>query len=119
MGVVQHRCFRCGRLRAARALIGLCTYPWLWACAPGQPALIQVCTHPSFQVWAPRPLIEVRTHPGALGLCAQAARLLIWVLTNWASGVCWGCLSGLHSLGAEGVGVQEAMATAESSLNSC
>ena len=62
--------------------------------------------------------IRVCTHPRALGLCTQAASPLIWVHTNQASGVCWGCLSGIHSPGAEGVGVQEAKAAAESSLNS-
>ena len=35
--------------------------------------LIRVLNHLRFQVWVPRPLIVVRTHPGALGLCAQAA----------------------------------------------
>ena len=57
-------------------------------------------------------------HPGALGLWAQAARPMIWVHTNWASGVCWGCLSSVHSPGAEGVGAQEATAAVENSLNS-
>ena len=50
--------------------------------------LIRLHTHPRFQVWAPR--------------------TLIWVHTNQASGVCWGCLSGVHSPGAEGVEAQEA-----------
>ena len=94
--------------------------PWcfprgrLWAARP----LIRVCTHPGFQVWAPRLLIGVHTHPGALGLWAQAARPLIWVHTNQASGVCWGCLSGIHSPVAKGVGAQEVMVEAENSLNS-
>ena len=83
----------------------------------------------------PRPLIGVRTHWGSLGLCAQAAgplirvhthlgfqvwvpSLLIWVRANRASGVCWGCLSQVHSPGAEGGGALEAAAAAESSLNS-
>ena len=101
-------------------MIGVHTYSGAFGlCAWAARPLIRVRTHLGFQVGVPRALIGICTHPGALGLCAQAARLLIWVLTNWASGVCWGCLSGLHSLGAEGVGVQEAMATAESSLNSC
>ena len=55
---------------------------------------------------------RVCTLPAALGRCTQAAGLLIWVCTNWASGVCWGCLSSVHSPGAEGVGVQEARAAA-------
>ena len=71
--------------------LGLC------ACAAG--LLIRVSTHLGLQVWAPRPLI--------------------WVRANRASGVCWACLSGVHSPGAEGVGAQEARAAVESSLNSC
>ena len=54
----------------------------------GAQALIDVCAHVGFQVWAPRLLIGVRTHLGALGLCAQAARPFIWVCINRASGVC-------------------------------
>ena len=54
----------------------------------------------------------------ALGLCARAAEPLIRVHTNWASGVCWGCLSSVHGPGAEGVGAQEATAAVENSLNS-
>ena len=43
---------------------------------------------------APRLLIEVHSHPGALGLCAQAAQPLIWVHTDprlWdcAPGAAW------------------------------
>ena len=84
----------------------------------------------------PQPLIVLCTHQGALGLCAQAAGLLIrerthpgvqlwasrpliWVHANRASGVFRGCLSHIHSPGAEGGGAQEAMAAVESSLNSC
>ena len=37
--------------------------------------------------------------------------------TNLASGVCWGCLSGVHGPGAEVVVEQEATAAAENSLN--
>ena len=44
--------------------------------------MIMVCTHPVFQVWAPRPLIGIRTDLGALGLCAQVAWSLIWVRTD-------------------------------------
>ena len=86
--------------------------PRLWACPRGSHLLIWVRTHPSSGV-APRPLIEVRAHPGTLGLCAQAAvpfirvsshlvfqlwvpSPLIWVQANRASGVCWGCLSHVH-----------------------
>ena len=60
--------------------------------------MIGVRTHPRFLVWAPSPQI--------------------WVSTNQASGVCWGCLPCIHSPGAERGGVQEAMAAAESSLTS-
>ena len=83
-----------------------------------------------------RPLIGIHTHLGALGLCTQAAgplirvrahpgfqvwalRLLIWVRTTLASGVGWGCLSGVHSPGSERGGAPEAMAAVESFLNSC
>ena len=38
---------------------------------------------------------------------------------NQASGESWGCLSCLYSPGAEGGGVPEAVAAAESSLTSC
>ena len=69
----------------------------LWA--PAAQPLIRVCNHPWFQVWAPR--------------------LLIWLCTRRASGVCWGFLSSVHSPGAEGLRAQEAMAAAENSLNSC
>ena len=69
----------------------------LWARAAGP--LIRVCAHPGFQVWAPSPLILVHS--------------------NQASGVCWDCSSVVHNPGAEGVGVQEARAAAENSLNSC
>ena len=64
----------------------------------GAQALIDVCAHVGFQVWAPS--------------------LLIWVCANQASCVYWGCLSVVHSLGTEGVGVQEAMAALEGSLSS-
>ena len=78
----------------------LCAHwsPALSLCTPAAGPLIRVRAHPGFQVWAPSPLI--------------------WVHTNRASGMCWGCLSCVHSPGAEGVGVQEASAAVESSLNS-
>ena len=60
--------------------------------------LIRVRAHPGFQLWAPS--------------------LLIWVRTGPASGVRWGCLSHVHSPGAEGEGAPEAAAAAESSLTS-
>ena len=53
--------------------------------------------------------------PGVFDL---GPRPLIWVCANLASGVCWGCLSHIHSPGAEVVGVQEATAAAERSLKS-
>ena len=66
--------------------------PVAWAAG----LLIRVRAYSGFQVWAPSPLI--------------------WVPANCASGVFWGCLSGVHSPGAEGVEVQEATAATESSL---
>ena len=71
----------------------------LGLCFQATGPLIRVRTHFRFEVWAPS--------------------LLIWVLTNQASGVCWCCLSRVHSPGAEGGGAKEATAAAESSLNSC
>ena len=65
--------------------------------------------------WA-RLLIMVRAH---LGFHLWVPSPLIWVSANRASSVCWGYLSGVHGPGAEGVGAQEAMAAAESSLTSC
>ena len=67
-------------------------------CAEAAGALIRVRTNLGFQAWAPRPLIGVRT--------------------NQASGVCWGCLCGVNSPGAEGVGAQETTAAGKNSLNS-
>ena len=90
----------------------------LWECTCSR-LLICLYTHSGFQVWAPRQLIMVHTYPVGLGLCAQAAGSLIRVRINLASGVCWGYLSSVHNLGAEEVGVQEAIAAAENSLNSC
>ena len=81
----------------------------------GSQPLIRVRTHTRFQVWVPRPLIEVYAH---LGFQLWVPSLLIWVRANRASGECWGCLSGVHSPGSEGVGVQEATAALESCLNS-
>ena len=77
--------------------------------------LIEVYAHLGFQLWAPRPLIAVRAR---LGFQVWVPSPLIWVCVNLASGVCWGCLSGVQSTGAEGVGVQEAKVVEESSLNS-
>ena len=72
--------------------------PALVLCAWGAGSLIRVRAHPGFQLWAP---------------C-----LLIWVCANQSSGVCWVCLSGVHSPEAEGLGAQEAMAAVENSLDS-
>ena len=66
-------CFWCRCPQAARPLIGLSQIPGFGAVCRAFDPLIQVCTHLRFQVWAPRPLIEVRAHPGALSLCAHAA----------------------------------------------
>ena len=54
----------------------------LGLCTPAAGAMIRMCAHPGFHLWAPRPLIGVRTHPGALGLWAQAAWPLICVHTG-------------------------------------
>ena len=83
--------------QVAKPLFWVYTDPQVWACALGAAGLlIRVCSHPGFQVWAPSPLI--------------------WLHANWASGVCWGCLSHIHSPGTEGIGVQESTAAGESSL---
>ena len=58
--------------------------------------------------WCARP-------PGVSGVGAQSVDL---GSANRASGVCWGCLSHVHTPGSEWVGAQEAMAAAESSLTS-
>ena len=84
--------------RAGLAALGL----WVGqlASAPGAhpPEVSGVGALPGFQVWAPS--------------------LLIWVRASQASGECWGYLSRVHSPGAEGGGVPEAAAAAESSLSS-
>ena len=94
-GRTPTRGFRCGPQATDW---GMCPLGHFGSGAQAAGLLIRVCAHPEFQLWAPSPLIRV---------CA-----------NWASGTCWGCLSPVHSPGAEGVGVQEATAAAESSLNS-
>ena len=53
-----------------------------------------------------------------LGFQVWALSPLIWVHANRFSGVCWGCLSCIHSPGAEGGGAQEAAAAVEGSLTS-
>ena len=74
------------------------------------------CSELVLQTWLPRGSQAVdQGTPGVSVVGAQSADLG-WA--NVASGVCWGCLSSVHSPGAEGVGTQEAMVAAESSLNS-
>ena len=51
---------------------------------PGSRVLIRAPTHPGFQVWAPSPLI--------------------WVRTSWASGERWGCFSMFTVQGLRGEG---------------
>ena len=73
---------------------------------------------PVLQGWSPvgSQAIDRGMHPpGVSGVGTQAADE---VRTNRASGVCWGCLSSVHSPGAEGLGAQEAMTAVENSLNS-
>ena len=60
-----------------------------------------VVPSPVLQAWAP-----------------AAAGLLMGCVPTRASGVCVGCLSGVHCPGAVGVRAQEAVATVENSLNS-
>ena len=109
----------------------------------GNQPLIRGHTQPRFQVWVPtwgfrcgpqttdwgahplghfgsvRPGSQAADQgarpPGVSGVGAQSADL---GARNRASGVCWGCLSRVHSPGAERVGGQEATAAAESSLTS-
>ena len=54
--------------------------------------------------------------PEVSGVGPQSANL---GAHNWASGERRGCLSCVHSPGAEGVGAQEAAAAVENSLNIC
>ena len=80
---------------------------------------IDGCAHPPGASGVGAQATDQSVHQlGALSMCAWAAGLLIRVHANRASGVCWGCLSGVHSPGAERVGVQEARAAVENSLNS-
>ena len=72
----------------------------------GSQTLIRVCTHPRFQVWAPTEVSGVGPQSANLGV------------RNRASGELGGCLSRLHSPGAEGGGAPEAMAAVASSLTS-
>ena len=98
------------------------------------PEVLGVGAQQGFQVSEPRTLMEVRAHPGALCLCAQAAKPLIRVHAHQefsvvgaqsanlgahqpGSGRFCGCLSRVHSPGAEGGGAPEATDAAESSLN--
>ena len=76
-------------------------------------------------LWAGQPATELGAYPPQVsGVSAQpglqlwAPSLLIWVQARQASGECWGCLSCVHSPGAEGGGAPEARAAAESSLTS-
>ena len=137
--IFNPRCFRCGRLRqlaGSQVIDGVEHLSQaLGLCTSASGSVIRVLTHPRFVVWAPRLLIGIHTYRGTLGMCAQAtgslirvgaqsglqvceSRQFIEVRANWALGVCWGCLSGINSPGAEGVRVQEAMAAVESSLTS-
>ena len=54
--------------------------------------------------------------PWVSGVRAQSADL---GAGNWTLGESWGCLSPVHSPGAEGSGAPEVEAAAESSLTSC
>ena len=50
---------------------------------PGSRVLIRVHAHPGFQVWAPRPLIGVRTHGGTLGLAPRQLGHLSGLALTW------------------------------------
>ena len=84
---------------AARPLIGLC----------GQSLALGLC--------AGQPATDLDAHPPEVsGVGPQSANL---GAGNRASGERWGCLSQVHSPGAEAGGAPEAAAAAESSLTSC
>ena len=99
--------FEPGSSRASlSAALGLCV---------GQLASAPGAYPPRFQVWVPhwglrcgRPAVVSVVSPQSANLGAR----------NWASGVCWGWLSRVHSPGAEGRGAPEAKAAAENSLTS-
>ena len=55
------------------------------------------------------PLIGVLTDPRLWAHTPRQPGRWCGCALTWASGVYWDCLSGVHSLGAEGVGAQEAM----------
>ena len=80
----------------------------VWAPRP----LIGVCAHPGFQMCASRPLIRVHTNWGLWACAPRQPGYWFGCPLTWASGVCWFCLSGVHSTGAEGAGVKEATAAA-------
>ena len=71
------------------------------------PEVSGVGTLPGFQVWV---------SSWGFSCWPQSTNLGV---RNQASGEPWGCLSCVHSPGAEGGGAKEATAAAESSLNSC
>ena len=84
----------------------------------GAASLCSRCTptHPRFQVWVPRRRLRCGRPAGVSVVGPQSANL---GAHNRASGEHWGCLSRVHSPGAEGGGAPQATAAAESSLISC
>ena len=99
---------------AVEPLIMVRTHPRFQVWAPM--LLIKVCAHPGFQLWAPTPLIGVHAPPPRVsGVAAQSADL---GARQPGFRCVLGLLIWLHSPGPEGVGVQEATAASENSLNS-
>ena len=96
--------------------------PLLWVCAWGQPATDPVAPSPRSFLSAPR---QLGAYQGARppGVSGVGPRPLIGVRTHWGSfGLAPrqpGCLSHVHSPGAEGGGAPEAVTAGESSLTSC
>ena len=118
MGGVHSQVLQACSPAGSQAADQVCTDPKLWTCVPGSRAADQ-SVHPPGVSGLGAQVADQGTHPpGSFGLYPQAARPLIWVSINRASGVCWGCLPSVHSPRAEGVGAEEAMAATENSLNS-
>ena len=129
MGVVQNQFFRCDQPQAARPLIRLCCQSVALGLCVGPPAT-DTGAHPPEVPSVGAQATDGGAHPPRVsGVGAPAADLgahlpevsgmgthlgfqlwvlcpLIWVCTNQASGVCWGCLSSVHSPAAEGVRAQ-------------